>query len=153
MIGIIRNPAYKGWTVEGKWCSVGTSDSGHSVMQPIPEDQWIIYNRDGVITPRVVDDATWAAAQATIERHAMNKNSAGRRVHDYLLKGMVFCRKCGEKMYPYTNRHGNKLYQCANRALVMQRLRSRSQLCDAKRVFAYWLEPLVWEQLRELLVV
>jgi DNA invertase Pin-like site-specific DNA recombinase len=152
VIGIIRNPAYRGWTVEGKWCSAGTWDSGHSIMQAIPEDQWVVYDRDGVITPRVVDEATWAAAQETIARHAMNKNSEGRRVHDYLLKGLVFCRRCGEKMYPYTNRHGNKLYQCANRALVMQGLRPRSRLCEGRRVFAYWLDPLVWGQLRELLV-
>lgn len=152
VISIIRNPAYKGWTVEGKWCSAGTTDPGHSLMQAIPEDQWVVYDRDGVITPRVVDDATWAAAQATIARHAMNMSSQGRRVNDYVLKGMVFCRKCGEKMYPRSNQHGNKLYQCANYTLVMQGLRDKSMRCHARRVFAYWLEPLVWDQLRELLV-
>jgi site-specific DNA recombinase len=152
VIGIVRNPAYKGWTVEGRYYSEGTSDSGHSILQANPEDQWIVLDRNGVITPRVVDEATWAAAQALVWRNAMNRNSQGRRRHAHLLRGMVFCLKCGAKMYPKINQHGNTLYQCGNHVQVATSRRDRSLDCDAKRVFAYWLEPLVWGQLRELLV-
>jgi Recombinase/Recombinase zinc beta ribbon domain len=152
VIGIVRNPAYKGWTVESRYYSEGTSDSGHSILHANPEDQWIVLDRTGAITPRVIDEATWGAAQAVVWRNAMNRNSQGRRHRNHLLRGMVFCRKCGAKMYPKINQHGHTLYECANHKRVATWRLDRSRDCDAKRVFGYWLEPLVWGQLWELLV-
>jgi site-specific DNA recombinase len=152
VLTIIRNPAYKGWTVENKYYSEGVTDHGNSIMRRVPEQEWLIHDKSGAITPRTVDDETWEAANATIDANAHNRNSAGKKVHDYLLRGMIFCSRCGAKRYGKVNRHGNLTYHCSNHILVIQKERPESMRCGARHVRGRWIEPLVWRELESLLL-
>jgi DNA invertase Pin-like site-specific DNA recombinase len=152
VVNIIRNPAYKGWTIENKFYSEGVTDAGHSIMKRVPEEEWDIIDKTGAITPRVVDDATWDAANATVTANADRHNCPGKQVHDYLLRGMIYCARCGEKRYGYTNRHGTVTYRCANHTLVVQKRRSEAVRCTSRHVRAEWIEPLVWNTLRDAIL-
>jgi DNA invertase Pin-like site-specific DNA recombinase len=145
---IIRNPAYKGWTIENKFYSDGVADGGHSIMRRVPQDEWNVLDTTGAITPRVVDDATWDAANATLDANKARHKHPGRRVHDYLLRGMIYCARCGEKRYGLTNRHGTVIYRCANHTLVVQKRRPDAARCTSPHVRGDWIEPLVWDALQ-----
>jgi DNA invertase Pin-like site-specific DNA recombinase len=152
VVNIIRNPAYKGWTIENKFYSEGVADGGHSIMKRLPEEEWVIHDKTGRITPRAVDDETWDAANATIDENAHRRNCPGKQVHEYLLRGMIFCARCGEKRYGFTNRHGTVTYRCANHTLVVQKRRPEAVRCTSKHVRAEWIEPLVWDALQDAIL-
>jgi hypothetical protein len=152
VLAIIRNPAYKGWTVENKYFSEGISDAGHSIMRRVPEEEWVIHDKTGVITPAIVSEEMWRAGNATIDANAHNRNSAGKKVHDHLLRGMIFCSRCGEKRYPKMNRHRNVSYHCSNHILVIQNCRPESVHCRARAVRGSWIEPLAWEGLKSYIL-
>src|SRR5262249_39603773 len=83
VIKIIKNKSYKGWSIENKFYSEGVTEKGHSVKRAVPEDEWVVFDNTGRITPRLVDDSTWEAANATIRRNALNRNSHAKKTNDY----------------------------------------------------------------------
>jgi site-specific DNA recombinase len=145
---MIRNPIYKGWMIENKFYSEGVTDAGHSKMRRLPEEDWVIHDKEGKIAPRLVNEEQWAAANRTLDQNANNVNSQGKRAHDYLLRGMIFCSECGAKRYGYMNRHGNVHYRCSNHTLVVQKRRPEAKRCTTHHVRGCWIEPLVWDQLK-----
>lgn len=149
---IIRNPAYKGWAIEGKYFTKGVTDAGHSIMRRADEDDWVVYDTTGAIVPALVTPEAWARANAVLDANAANRNSGGKKAHDYLLRGMIHCALCGEKLYPTRNRHGTAIYRCANHTLISQKRRPGATRCVGKHVRGPWIEPLVWGQLRDLIV-
>jgi DNA invertase Pin-like site-specific DNA recombinase len=152
VLNIIRNPIYKGWVSENKFYSEGVTDAGHSIMRRVPEEEWVTYDKTGRIAPPLVDETTWEAANRTIDENARNVNSAAKKVHDHLLRGMIYCSCCGAKRYGYRNRHGNTVYRCANHTLVVQKRKPESSRCTSAHVRGAWIEPRVWELLKEQLV-
>jgi site-specific DNA recombinase len=152
VVNIIRNPIYKGWVCENKYFSKGVTDAGHSIMTRVPEEEWVIHDKTGRIAPPLVDEATWEAANRTIDENARNLNSAAKKVHDHLLRGMIYCSRCGAKRYGFRNQHGNTIYRCANHTLVMQKRRPEASRCTSAHVRGAWIEPRVWELLKEQIV-
>jgi site-specific DNA recombinase len=152
VVNIIRNPIYKGWVSENKYYSEGISDAGHSRMKRLPEEEWVIFDKTGRIAPPLVDDATWATANRTIDENARNVNSAAKKVHDHLLRGMIYCSRCGAKRYGYLNRHGNTVYRCANHTLVVQKRRPETSRCESEHVRGGWIEPRVWEEFKRRVI-
>jgi DNA invertase Pin-like site-specific DNA recombinase len=144
VVQMIRNPAYKGWTVENKHYSEGINDAGGSIMRRLPEEEWTIHDKTGRITPRAVDDATWAAANATIDRNARERRHPGKQAHEYLLRGMIYCSRCGAKRYGIVYRHGTVVYRCSTQQQTSQKRRPREATCDAPHIRGDFVEPIVW---------
>jgi site-specific DNA recombinase len=147
VVNMIRNPAYKGWTVENKHYSEGINNAGASIMRRVPQEEWTVYDTTGRITPPAVDEATWAQANAAIDRNARDRRHPGKQVNDYLLRGMIYCSRCGAKRYGIVYRHGTVIYRCSSQQQVYQRRRAEGDGCDAPHVRADWIEPLVWAEM------
>lgn len=62
--------------------------------------------------PPLVSRQTFDAAQAAL---TMRRKHAGRKpTHNYLLKGKVFCRECGNLYYVSVTSRGRALYNCGS---------------------------------------
>ena len=86
--GILRNPNYKGETVQWRYHKIKrrTSLRHESEFVRLPEG----------ITPAITSPEVWARAQ---ERLATNRGEAKRNEsHPYLLRGHILCAKCGARM-------------------------------------------------------
>lgn len=97
---IIRNPAYKGWTVayrEYRKKKPGKSPKGSGYIKP--EDEWMVLDETGTTTPAIIDPIRWQQAN---DRLASNTGAYGRNQRGqqaFLMRGRVYCGVCGEPMY------------------------------------------------------
>jgi len=58
--------------------------------------------------PQIIDKQTFD--EVTIKLDSWKRKRRGRDTHNYLLKGMVFCSDCGDKMYKRGSKSKNGLY-------------------------------------------
>jgi site-specific DNA recombinase len=114
---MLTNPAYKG--------SYRYRQSGQEeILIPVPP---------------LVDEATWQAAQAQLLANSQySRRNNGR--HQYLLRGLVRCPRCGGSYTGYTQR-GSRGYRC-NRSDWGSS--STGQKCPPGAVPAAALEAAVW---------
>jgi len=89
--------------------------------------------------PPLVDEATWQAAQVQLAANSLYSRRNNRR-HQYLLRGLVCCPRCGGSYTGYTQR-GYRGYRC-NR--VHWGSSSTGQRCSSGAVPASSLEKAVW---------
>lgn len=78
-----------------------------------------------------------------------NANVArGRKGHNYLLRGKVFCAHCGRAMVGSSgdSKSGRVYYRCTGTVDTGQ-----GKKCDAKQIRATALEDAVWQDIHELL--
>ena len=139
VLGIIKNPAYIGKTYAFK--------KGKNGLKPMTE--WI--EIPGV-TPPLVDEELFEAAQKQLEENRKNSSRNTRR--QYLLSGHLFCRKCGRRYYAYfksERRNGKRLehrrYRCSSSLRTVEPVHR----CHNKGWSATRLEQLVWEQVEHVL--
>ena len=106
----------------------------------VPQDQW---EQLSIEVPRLVDDATVAAVAGVLATNAEHSARNNKDASSYLLRGLVYCDRCGSKMYSTSQMsHGKRvhMYRCRDHttcALYVQRDR-----IDAE----------VWEEAKTLLV-
>lgn len=148
---ILRDPLYKG---EGYFNRTQTVDAhrpyrGRSYKDcrpgngrgraERPREEWI-----PVAVPPLLDAETWEAAQAQLAR---NRERATRNntKHDYLLRGLVVCGRCGRRMIGTWSASGGR-YVCGARYP-----RHAPHCCDGRSVAAAQLDEWVWDYIRELL--
>lgn len=89
--GILWNEAYAGRLVHNRTRFIRDPETGKRLSRPNPREAWIV---TAVAELRIVDDATWEAAQA---RHAIY---AGRPAHKcrrprHAFSGLLRCALCG----------------------------------------------------------
>jgi len=148
---ILRDPLYKG---EGYFNRTQTVDAhrpyrgrGYKDCRPgngrgraeRPREEWI-----PVAVPPLIAAATWEAAPAQLVRnreHATRNNTK----HDYLLRGLVVCGRCGRRMIGTWSASGGR-YVCGARYP-----RHAPHCCDGRSVAATKLDEWVWDYIRELL--
>jgi len=152
VIGMLRNPLYKG---EAFYNRTQRADArrargprGLKDVRPgnlrsrglRPPEEWI-----AVRVPALIDPELWAQAQVQL---ATNRERATRHntKHDYLLRSLLTCGKCGRRMIGVWSRLGGGRYVCSVRYP-----RRTAWSCDGRSVSAAKVEPLVWEYVRELL--
>jgi site-specific DNA recombinase len=146
---ILRNPTYKGIFlyrrneyVEGPQPQPSYRRNRKTRKRPRPEEDWI-----EVAVPPVVDPDTWELAQ---RRLAENSRFAPRnnKRHEYLLKGLVRCGRCGAAMSGAAN-HGKRRYCCS--AFDPQST-GKDRLCPRpSRTGADELEAAVWGKILEVM--
>jgi site-specific DNA recombinase len=139
VLGIIKNPAYIGKTYAFR--------KGKSGDKPMTE--WI--EIPGV-TPPIVDETLFEAAQRQLEENRNNSPRNTRR--QYLLSGHLFCRKCGRPYYAYfksERRNGKRLEYRRYRCSASLRTVEPIHRCHNKGWSANRLERLVWEQVEHVI--
>ena len=89
--------------------------------------------------PHIIDAATWERVQKRIMENEKNRCNKSRTNRQYLLSGLIRCRKCGGAWggVTTTNKKGIEysFYTCLNK--------KRLHTCDAKNIAAADIEPLV----------
>ena len=121
VIGILRSPLYKGEALYNRtqladtWRPRGPRSlkdlrpgNGRSRAARPPED-WI-----PVRVPALVDPEVWEMAQQQLAR---NRERARRNntKHDYLLRGLLTCGRCGRRLVGMWSRAGRGRYSCLAR--------------------------------------
>jgi site-specific DNA recombinase len=93
-------------------------------------------------TPAIVTPEVWAAAQ---QRMASNTGEAGRnQKRAYLLRGLIWCGVCGNRMYSSPEKGGRRTYRCSSRE-------KPGGACGAGKVGAQAVEDAVWAEVADFL--
>jgi len=117
VLGILKNPAYAGAYVHGRYTSRRTVDPGgtvHTSLVERPRGEWPVLIRDhheGYIT--------WANYLASEARLAANQTNAGARPPregSALCQGIIFCGSCGKPMRTNYHTDTRPAYECSSRA-------------------------------------
>jgi len=152
--GMLRNPAYVGRAAFGKRPAAPLQPRLRAARgQPAhsrrgvghgwaPEDEWI-----SLPVPALVDEATYAAAQAQLEE---NRQRA-RRQHGsdrYLLQGLVVCARCGYAYLGRTVDARNVYYRCGGHDAAPQ---AGVRVCTNRAVRTDYLDAAVWHEVCQLL--
>jgi site-specific DNA recombinase len=135
---IVRNPSYKGDTVQ--W--VRRSVKGRMEFRPESEHVRL----PAGVTPAIVTSELWQRAQ---ERLAANRGQAKRNESlPFLLRGHIVCAKCGGQMYPKPigpRAHYRRYYFCSTS------VRHFVKPCGASAVPADRCETWVWAEIKRYL--
>jgi site-specific DNA recombinase len=121
---------------------------GHTSIQRLIRRDWYagehLYRagRDGehrVSVPALVTPAQWAAAGAALDGNRVD--AARNRHREYLLRGLVYCGRCGRRMTPETGTVPGTAeeavwYRCGGR-------RNAVGGCDVPQMPAAWLDAAV----------
>ncbi|GER02104.1 resolvase [Iodidimonas gelatinilytica] len=105
-MGFLHNRLYIGELVYNRVRMVKDPETGKRVSRPNPKSEWII---EAVPNLRIIDDETWAKAQARKAQHADRPTHRQRRAKT-LLQGLVHCAECGGR---YTQKNKDYIY-CMN---------------------------------------
>lgn len=135
---ILRNPSYKGETVQWVRRSVKRK------MEFRPESEHV-HLPEGV-TPAIVTPELWQSAQ---ERLAVSKGEAKRNsTNPYLLRGHIQCAKCGARMYPMPigpRSQRRRYYRCSSY------IRRFATPCGVSAVPADPCEAWAWAEVKRYL--
>jgi site-specific DNA recombinase len=162
LVGMLKNPAYKGMAALGKTCRVdrrprlrprrGQSEfprSNRCTRDTAPGEQCPIP------VPALVDEEIFHAAQ---EQLALNKEHHGRPAVPgrYLLKGLLVCSRCGRACYGATSAksagqpaRAYGYYRCTG---TYGNRFGGSRMCSNGSVRTDRLDAAVWEDVRGLLL-
>jgi DNA invertase Pin-like site-specific DNA recombinase len=167
---ILQDPAYKGWTVMNRWriekaFNAETMKKTRKLIQ-LPQEEWTILDREGIVTERIVDDGLWEEAnRAMTERHrnAASSKVAYAKSGVHLLRGIAFCGSCGHKMYPQhctatpRRKDGSKQpprpsYLCQTRHKGWLSHHPEIPACGMPLVRSVPMDEAVWAQFRAVVI-
>lgn len=135
---ILRNPSYKGETVQWVRRSVKRK------MQPRPESEHV--RLPSGVTPSIVTPELWRSAQ---ERLAVSKGDGTRNNSlPFLLRGHIVCNGCGARMYPMPigrREDYRRYYRCSSY------IRRFTKGCGASAVPADRCEEWAWAEVKRYL--
>ncbi len=123
----------------GRW-------SKNTVLQMLNSTTYIGQHLCSGITvpcPAIIDPQTFAAAQRISEGN--RKRLVGRPSNKYLLRGFLWCRKCGWRCITNPN-HGRPYYRCGN-----IEYKPFTRRCPAPGVSMTAVETVAWKTLWSLL--
>lgn len=89
--------------------------------------------------PAIIDPFTWQSAQENLEK---NQNNKGRKVqHNYLLKGLLRCGRCGSNYYGRTRVNlKDHYYMCSSK-------RYKDKNCGNRSINIGFFEDFIWYRL------
>ena len=141
VLNILKNPAYTGKTY------VFTSTNGRLFRRP--KEDWIeIPNA----TPALISQELFDAAQKQLQ---VNKEKAARNMkREYLLRGHIFCRRCGRAYYGCVTKDRfdserllTRRYRCSGKLRMVEPINR----CSNRSWKAANLEDLVWQNIERVL--
>lgn len=152
---ILTNPAYMGKTycyiqthTEAKKHYRDVRKSRKTSIQTKPYSEGILI--EGA-TPAIIPESLFNQAQAILKRNK-EKSSRNGKVQ-YLLRGHIYCARCGRKYWGYSRWHNGqpdksnqRYYYCMGRRSIITPLK-----CDNKGYQADYLEGIIWDQVSNLL--
>ena len=152
---ILTNPAYMGKTYCYTHVHRETNKHYRDSRKSLKTSIEIKPYSEGVLiegaTPAVITEALFNQAQAILKRNRQ-KSSRNSKLQ-YLLRGHLYCSRCGRKYWGYARWHNGKpdksnqrYYYCMGRRSIIT-----PHKCDNKGYQADYLEVVVWEQIEELL--
>ncbi len=141
VLNILKNPAYTGRTY------VFTTSHGRQFRRP--KEDWIEIPR---VTPAIISQELFEAAQKQLQ---INKEKATRNMkHEYLLRGHIFCRRCGRAFYGCVTKDRfdserllTRRYRCSGKLRMLEPVNR----CTNRSWKAASLEDLVWQQIEAVL--
>ena len=149
VLGVLKNPAYAGAYVFGRYASRRSVDEGgrvHAALVQRPRSEWPVLIKDhheGYIT--------WTDYLANEAKLAANHTAAGARPPregSALCQGIIYCGSCGKPMM--TNYHTDQrpAYECSSRRdrLTTPSCRSVAAACVDAEVARALLDALTPEQ-------
>jgi site-specific DNA recombinase len=99
--------------------------------------------------PAIVDPAL---QQRAIARLAENKQySGGKRVRNYLLRGLIVCGRCGVNYVGFPAKTGHYRYHKYACTRWKKRYERRAMELNCPRVSGNWLEGIVWADVKRFL--
>lgn len=149
--GILKNPAYSGNAYTNRSHPVPAKrrksallpiGPGQSIA-PRPKEEWI-----AVPVPAIVSQEDFERVQAKL---ALNQQMSPRnnKSHQYLLRGLISCRKCRLSTTARTLPTGHQYYVCRGRTDALRS--AQEQRCTARFIPAKRLDDLVWQDLCSLI--
>jgi len=150
VIKILRNPLYKGEAAYNRSQQADTTrPRGSKGLKDIrpgnnrsriarPREEWIT-----VRVPALVDPDLWESAQAQLA-HNRERATRNNTKHDYLLRGLLVCGRCGRRLIGVWSRVSGGRYMCSARVP-----RSAPWSCIGRSVAAARVEPLIWNYVQE----
>lgn len=137
--GVLCNPLYRGRIVFNRRRFVKNAETGKRSSFLNPAWEWIEIEAPGL---RIVEDATWEAAQRVRRAHALGPLQNQRKRPARLLSGILRCASCGGA-FTIENRDR---YRCSNAS-------AGTGLCDVRaRLPAPLIERRVVEGLKRTLL-
>lgn len=144
---ILRNPVYYGQTFANKMVSVEAKNSAatrrykKNRRELRSEHEWIALPD---ATPPIISKELYDSVQ---ERLEMNRELAPRQQkHQYLLRGLVWCKQCGRRYHGEPERH-YRYYRCSGRNKLVSPVP-----CRNRRHKADFLEESVWAEVKAVLL-
>lgn len=129
---ILNREAYAGVWWYGKYNNY-TNESN-------PKEQHI-----AVTVPAIIGKETWQPAQ---ERRSQNKAMAARNTHhDFLLRAMLRCGRCGSFVAVTTKKRSYGVYQYYHCG-VAKKVRDTAHTCDMLQFRADIVDAVVWQWVR-----
>jgi len=104
-----------------------------TILKYRPKEEWI-----AVQSAAILDRELFEKAQAQLKKNSEHLSGANRR-HFYLLRGLLYCGKCGRRLAGCPS-HGRRYYRCVGR----DRLVEEEKRCSVGIVSAERLEKFVW---------
>jgi site-specific DNA recombinase len=158
-LGIPRQQRYPNGRVLPGSPAWGLSSLRFIIHNPTYKGAGVVKSRYGQVTrpaPALVDEATWAGAQAALLRN--RKLSMKNAKNTYLLRGLITCTGCGRAytggLKTRTNARADdyrrRNYRCTSQCGDAAR-RQGGQKCPAKILSADWLEDAVWQECRRFI--
>ena len=140
----LKNIAYTGRRFYGmgrhKKGKIG--DSVQRAVVPKPESEWILVPG---FCERIISDALFFRVQKMWGEP--QSPATNRKKWDYILTGVIFCAKCGTGMSGTTNMGRYPYYTCRGTIPSAK----RDAYCDARKIRADWLEPVVISELKKVI--
>jgi site-specific DNA recombinase len=151
--GILRNPTYTGQVYAQRTryrppthrrSAIRPIGHPHGTAVPMPAESWILVGQ----VPAVVSQAHFDEVQAKL---ATNRSFARRNntVHQYLLRALVSCGRCGLACTARAINGRNFYYLCSGKG--HSTLSHRATPCPARHTPAGQLDERVWQDLRAML--
>lgn len=147
---ILRNTTYKGTFYYQRTESViptrrlNTDPYQHhrkTGRRARPQEDWI-----QIPVNAIVEEGVWNAAQEQLRQNSLYSRRNNKR-HQYLLRGLIRCPRCGSTYSGYTQ-HGSRGYRCTNASPVSS---STGRRCPPGAISAGPVEDAVWDAIAEAL--
>ncbi len=102
----------------------------------------------------IIDESVFARVQKILSVDAKHRKPPSPQRYPYLLSGVLYCKTCGDRLCG-KSAHGRAgkiaYYEHAHFAKTQSLLVTKGLTCDPKRILAYKIEPVVWEDVKRLL--